>query len=201
MKKLAALISNAGTGSNLHAIITAIKNKKINAHIVVVISDTPDAKGLQHARENNLQIEICVEKENLFPLLQRYSPDYICLAGWKQIITDSVITAFTHKILNVHPGLVPDLPDIPVKNPDHTTGLWNQKKLANSAINNFLTTSATYAGSSIHFLTHTFDFGPVLSRCFEKIKPSDTIESLYSRLKKRENKMYVKVLKKLCNRK
>ena len=64
---------------------------------------------------------------------------------------------------------------------------------------NFLDNKATYAGCTNHFLTKEYDFGPVLGRTFEKIKPNDTIESLYTRLKKKENQLYVKVLTRLCN--
>ena len=82
-------------------------------------------------------------------------------------------------------------------NPDGTKGLWNKGMLTDKAIQNFLDQKATYAGSSIHFLTLEFDFGPVLGRCFEKIEVGDNVETLYARLKKKENRLYVEVLEKL----
>lgn len=197
MKKLVVLISNKGTGTNLQAIIDGIESGKINAGIVAVISDTPDAKGLERAKKHNLPIEICPKKENLLPLLQKLKPDYICLAGWKQIVTDEIIDAYPQRILNLHPGLIPNTLNSVVKNPNGTEALWNKGKLAEVAIKNFLEHNS-YAGSSIHFLTKEFDFGPVLARCFEKTLPTDTVETLYSRLKKKENEMYVEVLHKLC---
>ncbi len=199
MKKLAVLISNAGTGSNCKAILEAINNKSLNAKVVVVISDKEDAKGLAHARSNDISIEICPTKNGLFPFLQKYNPDYICLAGWKQIITDDVLETYKNKILNIHPGLIPDTMHGFVNNPDGTKGLWNRKMFTNFAIANFLNSGATYAGSTVHFLTNEFDFGPVLSRTFEKIQPNDTVDSLYKRLKQKENKIYVEALIKLCN--
>lgn len=197
-KKIVVLISNTGTGTNLQAIIGGVKDGKINGDIVAVISDKEDALGLDRARKNNLDIEICSKKEDLLPLLQRLNPDYICLAGWKQIILDEVILAYPNKILNLHPGLIPDREDGIMLNPDGTETLWNKGKLTDKAIQNFLNQKATYAGSSIHFLTLNFDFGPVLGRCFEKIKAEDTIEILYAKLKEKENKLYVEVLEKLC---
>lgn len=196
--KIAILISNAGTGTNLKAIIDGVNSSKINGEIVAVISDKEDALGLEHARNSNLNIEICKSKEDLLPLLQRLNPDYVCLAGWKQIILDEVILAYPNKILNLHPGLIPDSIDGVTKNPDSTDALWNKGMLTTKAIQNFLDQKVTYAGSSIHFLTLDFDFGPVLERCFEKIEENDTVESLYDRLKKKENQMYVEVLEKLC---
>lgn len=197
MKKLVVLISNKGTGTNLQAIIDSIESGKINAKILAVISDTQDAKGLERARKHNLPIEISPKKEDLLALLQKLNPDYVCLTGWKQIVTDQVIDAFPNKILNLHPGLIPDSINGTVKNPDGTDALWNRGKLTEVAIQNFLEDN-TFAGSSIHFLSKDFDFGPVLARTFEKILPTDTVESLYSRLKEKENQMYKDVLEKLC---
>ena len=196
--KIAVLISNAGTGTNLQAIINGIESGEINAEICAVVSDRDDALGLDRARKYNLNIEICKTKEDLLPLLQKLNPDYICLAGWKQIILDEVILAFPNKILNLHPGLIPDTEAGEVENPDDTKALWNKGMLTDKAIQNFFDQKSTYAGSSIHFLTLTFDFGPVLGKVFEKIENTDTVESLYARLKEKENKLYVEVLKKLC---
>jgi folate-dependent phosphoribosylglycinamide formyltransferase PurN len=194
---IVVLISNAGTGTNLKAIIDGVNSGKIKATITAVICDKEDALGLQHARDNQLPIEFCQKKEDLLSLLKKLTPNYICLAGWKQIILDEVITSFPNKILNLHPGLIPDTVDGVVKNPDGTTGLWNKGMLTTKAIQNFFGQKATYAGSSIHFLTLNFDFGPVLGRCYEKINPDDTVESLYSRLKIKENQIYIEVLEKL----
>jgi phosphoribosylglycinamide formyltransferase-1 len=197
--KIAILISNAGTGTNLQAIIDGVESKKIMAEIIAVISDKADAAGLERARKHNLPIVICPKKEDLLAILISLHPDFICLAGWKQIIADEVILAFPNKILNLHPGLIPDTIDGIVKNPDGTPGLWNKGLLTTKAIQNFLDQKATYAGSSIHFLTLNFDFGPVLGRCFEKIEADDTVESLYSRLKQKENWLYIEVLEKLTS--
>ena len=171
------MVHEGGSHTNLQAIQNAINDGKINAEISVVISDNEDA----------------------IPILKKVSPDYICLAGWKQIIPDAIITEYANKILNIHPGLIPDMIDGMVKNPDGTNALWNKGMYGNKAVQNFLDQRATYAGSSIHFLTLDFDFGPVLGRCFEKIDEYDNVESLYSRLKKKENALYMEVLSKLTN--
>ena len=195
--KLAILISNVGTGTNLQAIINAIEQGKLKAQICAVVSDKAESLGLERARKHNLKIEICPKKEELKSLLDKLNPDYICLAGWKQIILDEVILAYPNKILNLHPGLIPDTIEDKVKNPDDTEALWNKGMLTDKAIQNFLDQKSSFAGSSIHFLTLNFDFGPVLGRTFEKIKINDTVESLYERLKKKENELYIEVLKNL----
>jgi phosphoribosylglycinamide formyltransferase 1 len=196
--KLAILISNAGTGTNLQAIIDAIEQGRLNAEICAVVSDKIESLGLERAKKHNLKIEICPKKEELKPLLDKLNPQkdlmYVCLAGWKQIILDEVILAYPNKILNLHPGLIPDTINENVKNPDGTDALWNKGMLTDKAVQNFLDKKSSFAGSSIHFLTLNFDFGPVLGRTFEKIKPDDDVSSLYERLKKKENELYVKVL-------
>lgn len=174
-KKLMILVHEGGAQTNLKAIRDAIEKEKINAEISVAVSD----------------------KENAMPILDKISPDYVCLAGWKKIIPDEMIKKYENKILNLHPGRIPDVMEGKVENPDGTEGLWNKGMYGNKAIQNFLDQKATFAGSSIHFLTLNFDFGPILGRTFEKIEANDNVESLYARLKKKENELYVEVLEKL----
>ncbi len=200
MKKLAILISDSGTGTNLQAVIDAIETGKLKAIIAIIVSSSTNAYGLERAKKHHIQTIIINKNDNLKNLLTKtYQIDLVILAGWKMIIPQSLITSFQNKILNLHPGLIPDTIDGVVYNPDNTEGLWNKGKLTNFAIKNFLDHRATYAGSTVHFISGEFDFGPVMNRCFEKILPDDTVESLYKRLKKKENKIYVESLIKLCN--
>lgn len=200
MKRLAVLISTGGTGTNLQAIIDAIEKGELRAEIAVVLSDSSEAHGLERAKRHTIPFEIVNKNTDLTQLLkEKYRIDYVCLAGWKLMIPNSFIESFENKILNLHPGLIPNTISGKVKNPDGTTALWNRGKFTDKAIQNFIDLEETYAGSTVHFLSYEFDFGPVLGRVFEKIKSEDTIESLYSRLKQKENQLYVDCLKKLCN--
>ncbi len=198
MNKLAVLISNYGTGTNLQAIIDAIESKKLNAQIAIVISDTSKTPGLERAKKHKIKTTISPKKEDLLPILKKYNPDFVVLTGWKQIIINNVIDTFNNRILNVHPGLIPDKIDSQVKNPDGTNALWNKGKLAEKAIQNFIDQKSTYAGSTVHLLSREFDFGPVLGRTFEKTFKNDTVKSLYKRLKRKEHQIYVEALRKLC---
>jgi phosphoribosylglycinamide formyltransferase-1 len=174
--KLIVLVHEGGAHTNCKAIEDAVEKGKINAEISAVVSD----------------------KEDAIPAIERILPDYICLCGWKKIIPNGLIEKYENKILNLHPGLIPEVIDKNVLNPDNTEALWNKGMYGDKAVANFLDHKSTFAGSSIHFLTLNFDFGPVLGRTFEKILVGDTIESLYTRLKKKENELYVEVLEKLC---
>lgn len=174
--QLAVLVHEGGAHTNLKAIQAAVEQGKIDAEIAVVISD----------------------KDDPMPILGKISVDYICLCGWKKIIPDEMVKKYENKILNLHPGLIPDTKDGVVKNPDGTNALWNKGMYGDKAIKNFLDQKATYAGSCVHFLTLDFDFGPVQGTTFEKIESNDTVESLYTRLKKKENALFVEVLRNLC---
>lgn len=200
MKKLAVLISDAGTGTNLQAIIDAIEKKKLKAQITLVISSSEKAFGLQRAKNHGVPTMVIGKNENLEKILKTHNVELIVLAGWKLIVSLSLISEFKNRILNLHPGLIPDTLQGVIRNPDGTEGLWNRGMLTDVAIQNFLDRKATYAGSTVHFLSTEFDFGKVLKRCYEKIYPGDTVESLYTRLKKKENKMYVETLVNISNR-
>jgi len=76
--RIVILTSNAGTGTNLKAIIDGVKSGKINAEISAVISDRADAPALEHAKKYDLKIEICPTKVGLLPVLTDINPDYIC---------------------------------------------------------------------------------------------------------------------------
>lgn len=199
MQKLGILISDTGTGTNLQSIIDAIESRKLNAQIAVVISSSPIAQGLIRAKKHNIKISIVNKNDNLENILKSFNVDFVILAGWKLIVPMTLISHYKNKVLNLHPGLIPDTMSGVVNNPDGTSGLWNRGKLTDLAIKNFLDNKATYAGSTVHFLSEEFDFGPILARCFEKIQPNDTVERLYTRLKKKENQIYVEALIKLCN--
>lgn len=198
-KRLAVLISNGGTGTNLQAIIDATKSGKVKAKIVIVVSSHSDSQGLLRAKKHKLKTLVVNQDDDLVKILSTSKIDYVCLAGYKRIIPDELIDAFEDKILNVHPGLIPDKLDGVVKCPDGSQGQWNRGKFTTAAVQNFFDTKATYAGSSVNFLSHEFDFGKVICRGFEKIRKGDNVDSLYERLKKKEHKLYVKALQKLCN--
>lgn len=172
--KLIFLVHAGSNHTNLKAVQVAISAGRINAEISAIVSDNQP-----------------------LPDLEKISPDYICLAGWKKFIPEELIKKY--KILNMHPGLIPETMDGSTLNPDGTLALWNKGMYADKALANFINHGATYAGSTLHFLTLDFDFGPVLGRTFEKIQVGDTVESLYARLKKKENELYVEVLEKLTN--
>jgi len=210
VKKIACLISNKGAGTNLQAIIDHIKTGEIDGKVVVVVSNAAGAFGLDRARKNNIPTVVFPWKpyeqtgktraaysRDLAALLKRYRPDIVVFAGWILIVTKEFIKEFP-VILNLHPGLIPDEPNGVVYFPNGSPAPSNKGVHTDDAIANFFKQGCAFAGSTLHVVTEDVDWGPVIERAFEKIRAGDSVDSLYSRLKKKEHGMLVKAIKLFC---
>ena len=144
-KKIAILISNASKGSNLKSIAKAIEEKRLDAKIVKVVSGSADAEGLIFSKEHNIPSVLLPKSDLADKILIKLNPDYIVLAGWKRIIPDILIESFPSRILNLHPGLIPETFDGFVSNPDGTKALWNKGKMTENAVKSFLEKKSTSA--------------------------------------------------------
>lgn len=162
----------------------------VRSHLKVVVLMPPDGSGTNLAAIRATGVDVVAVLTDTLDELASLAPDYVCLTGWKKIIPDEIIDNL--KVINIHPGLIPDTIDGTVLCPDGTPGLWNRGLYQKKAIQNFFDKKATYAGSTLHYLTHEFDFGPVIGRVFEKIQPEDTVDSLYARLKVKEHTLWQK---------
>ena len=179
---LAILIS--GNGSNLQAIIDAIESGRLNADITAVVSDNPDAYGLVRATRHNLHSRVIDARdyasrsdydEALQDYLELIAPDYIVLAGFMRILTPGFIEAFKHRILNIHPSLLP----------------------AYKGLNTYqraLDNGETHHGVSIHLVTAELDAGPIILQASYAIEAGDSIEDLQARGHQLEHRMYPQVL-------
>ena len=180
--KLAILIS--GNGSNLQAIIDAIEAGRLDAEITAVVSDNPEAYGLVRATRHNLHSRVInargyASRSDYDEALQHYlelmAPDYIVLAGFMRILTPGFIEAFEHRILNIHPSLLP----------------------AYKGLNTYqraLDNGETQHGVSIHLVTAELDAGPIILQASYAIEAGDTVEDLQTRGHQLEHRMYPQVL-------
>ena len=123
MFKIAVLIS--GNGSNLEAIIDACKKNLINGSVDIVISNNPNAYGIQRAKNHSINYKIIDNKsfetredfdQALVEVLKDIRPDLIVLAGFMRILTPLMIEAFKNKIINIHPSLLPKYPGLDTHN-------------------------------------------------------------------------------------
>jgi len=180
---LAVLIS--GSGSNLQAIIDAIDSGKLRARIDTVVSNNPDAFGLQRARKHGLSTTIIDHRDftsrelyddALRRHLQSVAPDFIVLAGYMRILSAAFVRAFEHRILNIHPSLLPAYKGLDT----------HQRALDNAE---------TRHGVSIHLVTAELDDGPILLQGSYPIDPGDSAADLQAKGHRLEHQMYPLLLR------
>ena len=184
---LAVLIS--GNGSNLQAIIDAIENGELHAEIKAVISNNREAYGLVRASKHGLHTWVIDHRdysgrEQFDHVLQHYieqiNPDFIVLAGFMRILGSAFIRAFEHRILNIHPSLLPDY-----------KGLNTHRRV--------LDNGESEHGVSIHLVTAELDDGPVIAQERYLIEPGDDVTDLERKGHAIEHRMYPQVLSLLCD--
>ncbi len=176
--KIAIFLS--GRGSNFLAIHDAIRAGLINAEITVVFSNKKEARGLQIAKERNLETlhlnpknydsredyEKAIIKE-----LKLRDIDLICLAGYMKILSPLLCTEFLNKIINIHPALLPSFP-----------GLHVQQKAIDWGVR--------FSGATVHFVTPDVDMGPIILQAVVPVLQDDTEDTLSERILKEEHKIY-----------
>lgn len=186
MIKLAVLIS--GSGSNLQAIIDAIEAGQLDAKIALVLSNKANAYGLERAQQHGIPAQ-CIAHRNfsdrasfdqaMQQVLEPLELDYLVLAGFMRILTPEFIRHFEHRILNIHPSLLPRYPGL------HT----HRRALENGDSEH---------GVSIHLVTEVLDDGPLLMQGSYPVQADDTEDSLAQRGHKLEHLMYPRVLQLLA---
>ena len=192
--KLAILIS--GRGSNMRAILNAVKNQGIPIKPVVVISNKPSAWGLRIAKRFGVKTEIVESKgfqgsrweydQKIIDVLNRYriTPKYslICLTGFMRILSPEFIKKYKNRKLNIHPAILPSFP-----------GLDAQKRAVESGVK--------YSGCTIHFVDEGVDTGPILVQAVVKVRKDDTEETLAKRILAKEHKAYPKAIRLVAEKK
>ena len=186
MKKIAVMIS--GSGSNLEAIVKACHEKNIYGEIVYVISNNPDAYGIERAKKYNIPVKIIDHKsytdrddfdDALKEFLDNLEIDFIILAGFMRILGKNITEKFYGKMINLHPSLLPLYPGLNT----HTQALNNKDD---------------YHGISIHFVSAELDAGPLIAQGKISVKADDSLEKLVSKIHKVEHDLLPKVINELC---
>ena len=177
-RRIGVLIS--GRGSNLQAIIAAIAAGRLDATIAVVISNRPDAQGLERARAAGLPTRII--EHTAFPSrraydvalveeLRRHDVGLVCLAGFMRLLGETFVSAFPNAILNVHPSLLPSF-----------AGTAAQRQALEHGVK--------LAGCTVHFVTTELDAGPIVLQAAVPVLPADTVETLSARILVDEHRLY-----------
>jgi len=172
----------SGSGSNLQSLID--KSKEINLEISCVISNNPDAYGLERAKKSNIETKILDHNEfssresydkSLKEIIEKINPEVIILAGFMRILTANFVNHFLGKVLNIHPSLLPKYPGL------HT----HQRAIdAGDKVH----------GVSVHFVTPELDGGPIIAQKKIRVYLDDDADSLAKRLLKEEHIIYPRVV-------
>ena len=180
--QLAILIS--GNGSNLQSIIDAIELGKLNAQIKAVVANNNDAYGLVRATRHGFNTRVInhrdfQDREQYDAVLQQYlesiAVDFIVLAGFMRILGPAIIKAFEHRILNIHPSLLPAY-----------KGLNTHQRALDDGM--------AQHGVSIHLVTAELDDGPIICQAKYPIEAGDRVEDMQARGHRLEHQMYPQVL-------
>lgn len=182
MKRLAILLS--GRGSNFEAIANNVASGAIEASIAVVISNRPEARGLDIARERGLDTVVLPSKgmdreaydRHLIDGLRPFQPDLICLAGFMRLLSAAFIREFPNRILNIHPSLLPAFPGL-------------------DAQHQALAYGVRVSGCTVHFVDEYLDAGPILLQAAVPVHDRDTEESLSARILEEEHRIYSEAIR------
>ena len=176
MIRVGVLVSGGGT--NLQAIIDAVKNKTINnASLEVIISNKKDAYALTRAKENNIAAEcVCVKdyetreefNKALIEKIDSYNLDLIVLAGFLVVLPPELIAKYRNKIINVHPSLIPSFCG------NGFYGLHVHEKALERGVK--------VTGATVHFVDEGTDTGPIIYQKAVEVLPDDTPEILQKRV-------------------
>ncbi|MDQ5944630.1 MAG: phosphoribosylglycinamide formyltransferase 1 [Pseudomonadota bacterium] len=178
MKAIVILIS--GRGSNMEALLAAVVRGELPVRIAAVISNRPDAKGLETAAAQGLPTAVVDHKgyagreafdAALAACIDGYAPDLVVLAGFMRILTEDFVRHYEGRLLNIHPSLLPSFPGL------HT----HQRALEEGV---------RIHGCTVHFVTPALDHGPVVVQAAVPVLDSDDEAALAARVLQQEHIVY-----------
>jgi phosphoribosylglycinamide formyltransferase 1 len=177
LKKIGILLS--GRGSNFEAIADSIKAGRLQAEIAIVISNRADAPGLESARKRGLNALLIPSKgrvreehdSEVVAALQRANVDLVCLAGYMRLLSPGFIRAFSNRIVNIHPSLLPAFP-----------GMDAQKQALEYGVK--------ITGCTVHFVDEHLDHGPIILQKTVPVLDEDNVNTLSARILEQEHAAY-----------
>ncbi|MEI8402200.1 MAG: phosphoribosylglycinamide formyltransferase [Alcaligenaceae bacterium] len=170
----------SGQGSNMRALVQACQSKACPGEVVAVVSNRPQAAGLQWAQGQGIATEVVAHNDfssreafdqALAAVIDRYAPDYVLLAGFMRILTPAFVERYTARLVNIHPSLLPAFPGM------HT----HEQALA---------TGVQSHGCTVHFVTPVLDHGPIIAQGVVPVLAEDTPDTLASRVLTVEHRVY-----------
>ena len=182
-EKIGVLCS--GRGSNLASIIEAIERGEIRAEIAVVIADKADAYALERAREKGIPAVAVIYRDYaeradferaLLTELHTHGVTLVVLAGFMRILSPVFVHAYTGRILNIHPALLPSFPGA-------------------HAHRDVLAYGVKVSGCTVHFVDEGMDSGPIILQASVPVQEGDTEEALAARVLAQEHRIFPEAIK------
>ena len=178
MKNIVILIS--GRGSNMEALIAARDAGTLPVHIAAIISNRPDAKGLETAARAGIATHYVDHKAfpsreafdaALAECIDGFAPDLVVLAGFMRILTEGFVRHYEGRLLNIHPSLLPSFP-----------GLHTHQRAIDEGVR--------IHGCTVHFVTPALDHGPVVIQAAVPVLDGDDEDALAARVLRQEHRIY-----------
>jgi len=182
-KRIGILLS--GRGSNFEAIADNVASGRIpKAEIAIVLSNREHAPGIEKARQRGLETAVIPSKglerkqydRQVVAVLEEKKVDLVCLAGFMRLLSPYFISRFPHRILNIHPALLPAFP-----------GLEAQRQALEHGVK--------VTGCSVHFVDENLDAGPIIVQAVVPVENDDTVETLSARILKEEHRIYSEAIR------
>lgn len=184
--KLRIGVLGSGKGSNLDAIFRAIHDRMIPAEVRVVISDVRDAGILHIGRSHRAHAKYVYPGEsrsrldpasehNILNALQQDHVELVLLAGFMRIVGSEMLRAYPHRIVNIHPSLLPRHPGLRA---------WEKALAAGDSV----------AGCTVHYVDEGIDTGEIIAQAEVDVMPGDTAETLHARIQEAEHVLYPEVV-------
>jgi len=176
----------SGGGTNLQSIIDRCEDGRIDAQVVVVISDRGDARALDRARNHGIEaVHVPVAKtgtdewleadRRVAEVLAKAQVDLVCMAGYMRVIGPHLLGSFRGRVMNIHPALLPSFP-----------GMHGQRDALEHGVK--------VAGATIHFADPEFDTGPIIIQAAVPVREDDTEQTLAARILKQEHEIYAQAI-------
>jgi phosphoribosylglycinamide formyltransferase 1 len=184
---VAILIS--GRGSNMASLIEAAQVADFPAEIALVLSNRPDAEGLERAKDAGIATLVIDHKafpdresfdRALDAALNEHDIAFICLAGFMRVLTDGFVERWSGKMINIHPSLLP---------------LYRGTQTHRRALDD----GVLVHGCTVHFVVPELDAGPIIAQAVVPVVPGDTEDSLAARVIVQEHRLYPQALRMICD--
>lgn len=178
MKSIVILIS--GRGTNMESLLDAVSDGSLPVTVAAVVSNRPDARGLETAAERGIRTQIVdhrrfASREDfdsfLAGVIDVLSPDLVVLAGFMRILSDGFVSHFCGRLINIHPSLLPSFP-----------GLHTHRRALEAGVR--------VHGCTVHFVTATLDHGPIIAQAAVPVLDDDDEASLALRVLAQEHRIY-----------